>query len=120
VINEAFARRFFEGRNPIGRRVTLVNDDARSSYQVVGVARDARTQRLRGEIEPRFFVPTKGPSSSASSPTFLIRTEAETAVVLAAVRKTIRAVYAALPIMSATSIQAQMAPLTAQDRIRSM
>jgi predicted permease len=116
VINEAFARRFFEGRNPIGRRVTLVNDDARSSYQVVGVASDARTQRLRGEIEPRFFVPTKGPSSSASSPTFLIRTEAETAVVLAAVRKTIQAVDAALPIMSATSIQAQMAPLTAQDR----
>ena len=51
-----------------------------------------------------------------NSPTFLIRTATETAPVLAAVRKTIQRVDAALPIVSAASIEEQMAPLTAQDR----
>jgi predicted permease len=115
VINEAFARQFFEDRNPIGLRITLVNDDARTSYQVVGVARNARTQGLRGEVEPRYFVPARNRGSSANSPTFLIRTASGTAPVMAAVRETIRRVDAALPILSATSIQDQMAPLTAQD-----
>ena len=116
VINEAFARRFFDQRNPIGMRITLVNDDSRTSYQVVGVANNARTHSLRGDVEPRYFVPAKQPSSSANSPTLLIRTTTETGPVLAAVRKAIQGVDAALPIISATSIEEQMAPLTAQDR----
>ncbi|OLC80890.1 MAG: hypothetical protein AUH72_10835 [Acidobacteria bacterium 13_1_40CM_4_65_8] len=116
VINEAFAKRFFDQRNPIGMRITLVNDDSRTSYQVVGVANNARTHSLRGDVEPRYFVPAKQPSSSANSPTLLIRTTTETGPVLAAVRKAIQGVDAALPIISATSIEEQMAPLTAQDR----
>jgi predicted permease len=116
VINEAFAKRFFERRNPIGIRVTAIGDDEPRAYQVVGVARNARTHSLRGDVEPRYFVAAAQPPSSAGSPTFLIRTTTQTAPVMAAVRKTIQRVDAALPIMSATSIEEQMAPLTAQDR----
>ena len=116
VINEAFAKRFFDRRNPLGRRITLVNDDNRTSYLVVGVAGNARTHSLRGDVEPRYFVTAKHPSSSANSPTLLIRTASETGPVIAAVRKTIERVDARLPIMSASSIEQEMVPLTAQDR----
>jgi predicted permease len=118
VINDAFAKRFFSTpeRNPIGMRITLVNDDRRTSYQVVGVAGNARTLGLRGEVEPRFFVPMKQPASSANSPTFLVRTTADPGSVLAAVRKAIQGVDAAVPIMSARTVDEQMLPLTAQDR----
>jgi predicted permease len=116
VINEAFVKQFFDRRNPIGRRITLVkDDDARTSYQVAGVARNARTQGLRGDVAPRFFVPMRDRASSSNSPTFLIRTATDAAPVMVAVRNTIRRVDAALPIVSATSIEEQMAPLTAQD-----
>jgi predicted permease len=116
VINEAFAKRFFDQRNPIGMRITLVNDDSRASYQVVGVATNARAHSLRGDVEPRFFVPATQRSSSTNSPTLLIRTASETGPVLPAVRKAIQGVDAATPIISATSLEEQMAPLTAQDR----
>jgi len=116
VINEAFAKRFFDRRNPLGMRITLVNDDNRTSYLVVGVAGNARTQSLRGDVEPRYFVTARHPSSSANSPTLLIRTASETGPVIAAVRKTIERVDARLPIMSASSIEQEMVPLTAQDR----
>jgi predicted permease len=116
VINEAFAKKFFGGRNPIGMRITSTGDDRRTTYQVVGVAKNARTQELRGDVEPRYFVPAMRPPSSENSPTFLIRTTTETGPVMAAARKTIQRVDAALPIVSAESLEERMAPLTAQDR----
>jgi predicted permease len=117
VINEAFAKRFFDRRNPIGMRITSIDDDdKRTACQIVGIAKNARTQRLRGDVEPRYFVPAEQSPSSANRPTFLIRTATETAPVMAAVRKTIERVDAALPIMSARSMEEQVAPLTAQDR----
>jgi predicted permease len=115
VINEAFAKRFFD-RNPIGMRVTAINNEKRTTYQVVGVAKNARTENLRGDVEPRFFVPAGQPPLAENNPTFLIRTAPGTAPVMAAVRKSIQRVDAALPILSATSIEEQMAPLMAQDR----
>jgi predicted permease len=116
VINEAFAKRFFDQRNPIGMRMTSIDDDQRTTYQVVGVARNARTQSLRGDIEPRYFVAATQAPASVESPTVLIRPATETAPVIAAVRKTIARVDAGLPIMSASSIEEEMTPLTAQDR----
>jgi putative ABC transport system permease protein len=111
VINEAFANRYFDRRNPLGFRVTLDNEDGGASYQVVGVAKNVRMQGLRGDVEPRFYVPV-----SEHSPTFLIRTASDAAPSLETVRRTIQRVDAALPIIAARSIEEQMAPLTAQDR----
>ena len=116
VINEAFAKRFFDWRNPIGMRVTWVDEDKRMAYQVVGVARNARTKELRRDVEPRYFVAAGQSASSVSSPFFLIRTAMESGPVMAAVRKRIERVNAAIPILSALTIEERMAPLTAQDR----
>jgi putative ABC transport system permease protein len=121
VINEAFARRFFDRRNPIGMRITSIDEDKRTVYQVVGVAKNARihslkSDSLRGDVEPRYFVPAGQPPASVASPFFLIRTATEAAPVMTAVRKTIQRVNGAVPIMSARSAEEQIAPLTAQDR----
>jgi predicted permease len=116
VINEAFAKRFFDRRNPIGMRITSVDEDKRTAYQVVGVARNARTKGLRGDVEPRYFVAAAQSPARRTNPFFLIRTAMETAPVMAAVRKRVQSVNAALPIESAGSIEERMAPLTAQDR----
>jgi predicted permease len=116
VVNEAFAKRFFERRNPIGMRITSSDDERRTTYQVVGVASNARTQGLRDEVEPRYFVAATQDLSAVKSPIFLIRTGARTAPVMTAVRKAIHEVDAGLPIESARSIEEQLAPLMAQDR----
>jgi predicted permease len=116
VINEAFAKRFFDRRNPIGMRLTTKQEDGRTSCQVVGIARNARTQGLRDEAEPRYFLAAKQTPASVDSPTFLIRTAARTALMQSAVHKTIQRVDTALPILSVRSIEDQMAPLMAQDR----
>ncbi len=117
VINQAFAQRYFDGRNPIGMRITAIDEAKQTSYQVVGVAKNARTQKpLRSAVAARFFVPAEQSLSSVSSPIFLIRTAKGAPSLQAAVRQTIQRVDAALPIIRAVSIEEQMAPLTAQDR----
>jgi predicted permease len=117
VINEAFARLFFDRRNPIGMRVTSIDDgDTRTAYEIVGVARNAHTQALRGDVKPRYFVAAHQEVSSVKSPTFLIRTATDTPATIGAVRKTIERTDAGLPIISATTIEERIAPRTAQDR----
>jgi len=51
VINEAFAKHFFSGRNPIGKYVTITSVPT----EIVGIAQDARVNSLRGAIEPKFY-----------------------------------------------------------------
>ena len=81
---------------------------------MVGVAGNARTQGLRGDVEPRFLCPAV--PVPVNSPIFLIRTGGGSAPVMTAVRQSIQHMDAALPIESATSIEEQLAPLTAKDR----
>ena len=64
VINETFAKRFFAGRHPIGLHVTQLYAEQRHTYEVVGVVRDSRQNRLRGEIEHRFYTPATQPAAS--------------------------------------------------------
>ena len=116
VINEAFARRFFERRNPIGMRLTEIDDDgARTSYQIVGVARDARTHNLRGDVEPRVFTAATQRPSSVANPIFIVRSHTDVPVA-SAVRQAIQQVRADVPITSARTAEERKAPLTAQDR----
>jgi predicted permease len=117
VINEAFARKYFDRRNPIGLHITTVDEGRpRSSCQVVGVARDARTSGLRAAVGPRFYIPASHPRARLNSATFLIRTEADAEPVLAPARGAIKHMDAALPISATRTLEQQLAPLTAQDR----
>lgn len=116
VINEALARRFFEHRNPIGMHLTSEDEEGRMRCEVVGVARNARTQALRGDIVPRYFLAAAQPPSVADSPTFLIRPSSDSAAIMAAVRETIRRAAGPPRIVSASSLDEEMRPLIAQDR----
>lgn len=53
VINDAFARHFWPGADPIGRQVLL---DGRYPAEVLGVVRDVRDQSLLNAAQPRYFI----------------------------------------------------------------
>jgi predicted permease len=115
VINEAFATKFFEKRSPIGRQITAKEGDQRWSCQVVGVARNARTQNIRGDIRPRYFVPSMQITSTRFY-TFLIRTASDSGSVLTTLQQLIRQADPGLSVDSPQTIEKQLAPFTARDR----
>ena len=112
VINQAFARQFFNQRNALGLHITEVEDDgSRRSCEIVGVASDTHTQNLRGVVEPRYFF-----TAPLGSPTFLIRARTSATQLIGELRAVVFRIDAGLQVVEATSLHEQMAPLTAQDR----
>ena len=124
VINQAFADRFFQNRNPLGLHVTTVADNGpRTTYRIVGVARNARTQGLREEPAPRVFLPGEQRLTAKPAiflvqdyPSFLIRTHDAAAPLVETLRRAIELTEPAPPLLAARSLEDQLAPVLAQDR----
>jgi putative ABC transport system permease protein len=57
VINEAFAKRFFKGQDPIGRHFGIDKIKYSATYEIVGVSRDMRymTYGYKQPIRPMFW-----------------------------------------------------------------
>jgi len=74
IVNERFARYFFAGRSPLGRRVTSV----RVAYEIVGVVKDVRHQDLRHDVLPAMYTPwMQRDGDQATSYNFLARVAAD-------------------------------------------
>jgi predicted permease len=118
IVNEGFVRMHFDGQDPLGSYIATVGDGVRTPYEVVGVVRDAHTQSIRGDVEPRFFVPAEQRPSQGISRTFLIRTASGAHGVIPAVREAINSVDAALSSadLSVVPIEDQMTPFIADER----
>ena len=47
IVNDALARQFFPGQNPIGRRITIGRNASRRDLRIVGLVQDTKYQRLQ-------------------------------------------------------------------------
>jgi predicted permease len=90
VINEAFAKRFFAGRHPIGLHVTQKYAEISNTYQVVGVVANSRQNRLRGEIEHRFYTALTQPAAGIGGIGVIVRAAGDPGAVLGDVRRAIQ------------------------------
>lgn len=71
VVNEAFARAYFNGQNPVGRRVTVrQNNDLASVMEIIGLVRDAAYDSVRDPKRPTVYVPLEPRNNAA----LLVRT----------------------------------------------
>jgi putative ABC transport system permease protein len=57
IVNEAFARAFFGGQNPVGRTVNLLQSKEQTApLQIVGLVRNAVYYNLREPVRPTIYV----------------------------------------------------------------
>ena len=129
VINQSFARKFFNGQDPIGKYFGRYEMGDRL-YKVIGVAKDARyTVNDLGKPEgPFFFLPadqhdfTKIPGEEASSSThylgdIIITAKPGANVTHAQLRQAMASVNPNLPILSIRSLENQVAGTFRQQRL---
>jgi predicted permease len=59
VVNQAFARKFFKGEDPIGKFFGRRENRTSRLYEIVGIAEDARylTSKLAKPVDPLYFLP---------------------------------------------------------------
>ncbi len=55
VVNEAFARRYFEGQSPLGKWVSFKGETG-GRMEIVGMAKDIRSRSLQGNIPATVYV----------------------------------------------------------------
>jgi predicted permease len=79
VVNEAFARMFFDGQDPIGKRITYGR--GQPWIEIIGVARDYKLQKLTEPPPPHIDLPSSQ-SNVAGYTSMLVRTTTDPLSVL--------------------------------------
>jgi predicted permease len=108
IINEAFARRFWPGEDPLGKQFSLGGPDA-PKLQVAGVAEDGKYAGLNEDPKPFVYRPIW--QSFSGSTTVVVRTESDAQQLLAAVRREVQQLDSHLPVSSSTLVERMSLPL---------
>jgi putative ABC transport system permease protein len=88
IVNEAMARAYWPGADPIGKRFRF--RDSLPWLTVVGVAGDMRRQGIDRQIAPQVFLPHRQVSENMLD--IIVRTSSEPAAMAAGIQKEIQAV----------------------------
>lgn len=114
VVNQTFARTYFPGENPIGKRFTFsVNKP--DEIEIVGLVKDAKYTRQRDEIPSTAYVSWRQePFKSAS---FEVRTAGDPMASVNAVRQAVREIEPNLPLNNLRSQLEQADQTLAMERL---
>lgn len=105
VINEAFARRFYRGVNPIGRRLKWGSAQSTDPWAtVVGVAANVQQVALDTAAEPAVYFPALQQDTSIvlgglRDLAYVVRADGEPSALLGEVRRAVHAQDAGIPIV---------------------
>jgi putative ABC transport system permease protein len=106
IINETMAKYFFGGSSPIGRRFGF-GRSAATDIEIVGVAKDVRSQALRNR-PPRFIYIPYAQDDSVTQLTYYVRAAQDSGATATALRQVVQRVDANLPIFDMKSMQMQV------------
>jgi len=117
VINESMARQAFGSGSPVGRRFRWsFKQDL--DVEVIGVARDAKYDRLRSEAPATIYVPyTQRPFGWPQEMTFEVRSAGSMAEVAAGVRRAVADIDRMLPVTNLKTQEAQIDDTLAREHL---
>jgi putative ABC transport system permease protein len=118
VVNEAFARRFFDGEEVLGKRLLYPEGERRVSREIVGVVADLKHESLIGEGEPEVYVPfTQRPNSWM----FLaVRGDGDLATLAGSVRAAVREVDPGEPVYGVMTMRQRLDQSLAPQRFNTI
>ena len=114
VINETFARAYFPAENPIGQRIAL-RGDPDELREIVGVIADIKNFGLDKENKPTFYAPLRQEDAGRSLG-LIVRTTADPAALLPALRARIQSVDKLTAITRVRTLEELVSASVAQPR----
>ncbi|HEX8149362.1 MAG TPA: ABC transporter permease [Pyrinomonadaceae bacterium] len=116
VVNQTFARKFFGGENPVGRRLTF-DPQKPDEVEIVGLARDAKYTSQRAETPPTAYLPWLQELRAAGAVVFEVRTAGDPEASVAAVRRVVHEVDGRFPLNNVKTQVAQADETLAMERL---
>jgi len=107
IVNESFAKRFFEGRNPLGMH--LCNDEKYApehAFEIVGVVKDAHYFGLRESLEPMIYFSNW--RTDTRSRDIIIRTSGAASELATGIGNKVSEIDSAIPVLSVRSMNQQI------------
>ncbi|HKN25558.1 MAG TPA: ABC transporter permease [Candidatus Acidoferrum sp.] len=118
IVNEAFAKKYFEKQNPLGQHLDDSEGEEPSpgpksaGYQIIGVARNTKYDSLRHEIDPAMYQPLTNGGAH-----FELRTAVEPNSLIPVVRDIANHVDSNLPLFDVRTQSERIEQLMIQERI---
>jgi predicted permease len=106
IVNEAFVKRYFGGRSPLGARICEGSGpDAKPNVEIIGVAADFSYRGLREESEQAYFSIFEGDAADGS---FYVRIKGTPEAAFTSIRKIVHDANPALPITYLRTVREQV------------
>jgi predicted permease len=102
IVNRAFEKQYFAGRQALGGRVRIGGSDTTKRYTIVGVVDDVRHNALVGTVKPQFYVTLAqfavAPGSTRRVMSLVVKTDGDPKKLVSSVRAQVRAIDPRLPV----------------------
>jgi putative ABC transport system permease protein len=121
VVTESFARKFFPGQDPIGKRITpggTVGPGKPPVREVVGVVGDAKFITLKADPKPLVYMPLQ--QFGVQGMSLLVRTSNDPAAILPALRASISELDPNVPLYRPRSLDDYLQLSVAQPRFNAL
>ncbi|MGC2721138.1 MAG: ABC transporter permease [Candidatus Acidiferrales bacterium] len=117
IINDAMARRFFAGRDPVGLHFGWGRGSGtKTDIEIVGVMADAKSTDLRSAVRP-FVLTPYAQMDHAGDATFYVRTDSDPAALGTTLRGVVRGLDPNVPIYDLKTLQTDVNELAFTDRL---
>jgi putative ABC transport system permease protein len=117
IVNQAMARRFWPGEDPLGKTLTYLRDSSGGPRRVVGVVGDVRHFGLDREPAPELYTPQPQPPSFHGM-TVVLRARTRPAALLAALRREVAALDPLVPVYRTRTLAEMVSADAASPRLR--
>ena len=118
LINEALARTYFSGTEPIGQRLDVVMFDTPQPAEIIGVVGNVRYDSLVDESPPAVYFPH--PDLTYSFMTLVIRTDGEPTAIAPAVQREIRTLDPNQPVSDVRTMNQVMSEWVSRSRFNTL
>jgi ABC-type antimicrobial peptide transport system permease subunit len=119
MVNEAFAKKFNLGRNPIGKHMNNKGGETALTIEIVGFIRNAKYSEVKQQIPPVFFMPYRQ-DERLGDLTFYVRTAGDPEPFMTNIPKAIANLDANLPVERLRTLPQQVRENVFLDRFISV
>jgi putative ABC transport system permease protein len=121
MINQAFARKYFPGENPVGKHIQVSLGDGVFEHpmrEVVGVVGDIKRKGLTADVDPQYYLPYT--QAVITNPFLTIRTSGDPASVESAIRAAVHEMDKSVPVYQVSTLENYVSKSVAQPRFQTL
>ncbi|HEX3682840.1 MAG TPA: ABC transporter permease [Bryobacteraceae bacterium] len=121
IINQSFARKYFPGEDPVGKRMRadLDADPSKAPMrEIVGVVGDVKRTSLTAEFDPQYYLPWA--QAPLLSPTLCIRTAGDPLNIVSSVRSVVSDLDRNIPLYRVNTLEKSESQAAAQPRFQTL